>query len=404
MRKPTFLLKPQAYKTNKLYAQLPHDGTGDMTPGVYAGNGTRVNKEGLIETVATDTPRIDYLDGVGLLLEPTRENQATRSYDFSLWTVTNATFTASNAVAPNGERQATLLRDGTGTARGVASESYAPTDVTAVHTISLFVKFGSSRCMQFRVLDDTSGAYFNVYPDGTMEYSSIGTSGKEVDYGIVRYADGWFRVYVVFDMVNTDANLVTQVYPSTEISNTDNAPTGSIWIWGHQIEQGYFPTSYIQTTGAAVTRAYDEMTLADIFTLGLMSSGAGAFFADIDCITAIPAASGPLCRINSGAGSISIANNTSSPYKTRALVIDNAAATSGSYNIEQGRNRVLFNVFGSGTDVWLNGTRVINDTTDVYLAGSTLLATGQFTKWKLRHMAIWDSPLSDSEAKAITQS
>lgn len=403
MRKPTFVLKPQAYKTNKLYAQVPHDGTGDMTPGVYAGNGTRVNKYGLIEAVASDVPRIDYLDGVGLLLEPTRQNQATESEDFSLWTVGNATFTANNTVAPDGEYTATLLQDGTGTARGFASESYVPTDPTAVHTVSIFVKFGSSRAMTFRVLDDTSGGYYRVDPDGTMT-ELISDGGKGISWGTEYYGNGWWRVHVVFDMVNTDTNLVTQVYAANYISNTDDEATGSIWIWGHQIEQGYFPTSYIPTSGSAVTRSYDEMTLANIFTLGLMSSGAGAFFADIDCITAVPASSGPLCRINSGAGSITISNNTSSPYKTRALVIDNAGATSASYNIEQGRNRVLFNVFGSGTDVWLNGTRVINDTTDVYLAGSTLLATGQFTKWKLRQMTIWDSPLNDTESKAITQS
>ena len=45
---------------------------------------TRVNKEGLIETVAIDTPRLDYplIDGVvqsepALLLEPSRTNLVT---------------------------------------------------------------------------------------------------------------------------------------------------------------------------------------------------------------------------------------------------------------------------------------------------------------------------------------
>ena len=46
---------------------------------------TRVNKEGLIEVVGNDIPRIDYTDSTegALLLEPSRTNLYTYSEDFS---------------------------------------------------------------------------------------------------------------------------------------------------------------------------------------------------------------------------------------------------------------------------------------------------------------------------------
>ena len=47
--------------------------------------GTVVNKQGLIETVGIDEPRIDFLNNTKghLLLEPSRQNLITYSEDFS---------------------------------------------------------------------------------------------------------------------------------------------------------------------------------------------------------------------------------------------------------------------------------------------------------------------------------
>ncbi len=65
---------------NENYKPLPFNYTG-------AGKGTRVSKEGLIEVVENDRPRIDYTDSAegALLLEPTRSNLITYSEDFSQW-------------------------------------------------------------------------------------------------------------------------------------------------------------------------------------------------------------------------------------------------------------------------------------------------------------------------------
>ena len=62
MATPSLLMIPSAFKSGVLASVLPSDGTGDFTvsrPSVA----TRVNSEGLIETMAADVPRIDYSDG-----------------------------------------------------------------------------------------------------------------------------------------------------------------------------------------------------------------------------------------------------------------------------------------------------------------------------------------------------
>ena len=72
---PSIALIPSGYKANKVYSVLPTDGAGDLAT-TRASSATRVNKEGLLETVATGVPRLDYSDGgcPSLLLEPQSTN------------------------------------------------------------------------------------------------------------------------------------------------------------------------------------------------------------------------------------------------------------------------------------------------------------------------------------------
>ena len=88
MAKPNLAYIP-ATIGDKVYSILPSDGVGDFdfTRGSEA---TRINAQGLIETVASGENRLNYslLDGevVGcphLLLEPQRTNIFQRSEEFS---------------------------------------------------------------------------------------------------------------------------------------------------------------------------------------------------------------------------------------------------------------------------------------------------------------------------------
>jgi hypothetical protein len=73
--KPKLALIPSGYKQDKVYSVLPNNGDGDFTF-KRTSSATRINKDGVIETVASDVPRLDYSDSncPVLLLEPTRTN------------------------------------------------------------------------------------------------------------------------------------------------------------------------------------------------------------------------------------------------------------------------------------------------------------------------------------------
>jgi len=111
MATPSITMIPSGYKSQKVYSVLPTNGDGDLT---FDRNnaGSRVNKNGLIEQVATDVPRLDYSDGScpSLLLEPSSTNLALYSEDFSQWTKSEingtSTIISSNQLSPSGTNNA----------------------------------------------------------------------------------------------------------------------------------------------------------------------------------------------------------------------------------------------------------------------------------------------------------
>jgi len=77
----SLVLTPNAVKASKLYSIIPSNGNGDMTV-VRATTATRVNSLGLIESVASNVPRLNYDVAGGcpsILLEPQRTNRLLNS-------------------------------------------------------------------------------------------------------------------------------------------------------------------------------------------------------------------------------------------------------------------------------------------------------------------------------------
>jgi hypothetical protein len=66
LNEASFLVTPNGYKEDKLYAAIPTNGNGDMTF-TRATTATRVDENDLVSSVASNVPRIDYTDGVVLV-------------------------------------------------------------------------------------------------------------------------------------------------------------------------------------------------------------------------------------------------------------------------------------------------------------------------------------------------
>ncbi len=106
---PSLLIVPQFYKAGNLYQDVPPFVAEDSTMRFAVSRNTtatRVNSSGLIESVASGVPRIDWLGQScpALLVEPSAQNQALWSRDLSVsgtWAVSGIT-AVRNAVGADG--------------------------------------------------------------------------------------------------------------------------------------------------------------------------------------------------------------------------------------------------------------------------------------------------------------
>ena len=235
-----------------------------------ASGATRVNKEGLIEVVEGDRPRIDYTDSADgvLLLEPSRTNLFTYSEDFSnvYWNKTSVTVTSNEAISPDGTLNASKLIEGTSNSRQEVWKNIVTSSSTNV--ISCFIKKGTRRFASITTSDTTN---WNTMVVVDLELGIVtktyNLSGFSSVNKIENYGNGWYRLtssitgVVIGDVLYARINIQNSGTPSNPPSNSYTGDgTSYIYIYGAQIEEGSYPTSYIPTNGAAVTRAAETAT------------------------------------------------------------------------------------------------------------------------------------------------
>jgi hypothetical protein len=227
---------------NGNFKPLPFDFT-------RASSATRVNKEGLIEVVGSNEPRIDYLNNADghLLLEPSRTNLQVYSEEFdnAAWTKENVTATANNLISPDGSQNADILTENTSTSRHRISD--AVTTSAGSYTYSVFAKSSNRNLVINAATAIGARAGFDL-SNGTVGNVSSGSASIE-DYG-----NGWYRCIVT----GTSTGVTQGIYLQMQVGYIDENYTGdgssNIAIWGAQLEAGSYATSYIPTSGSAVTR------------------------------------------------------------------------------------------------------------------------------------------------------
>ena len=200
-----------------------------------ASSATRVNKDGLIETVGSGEPRIDYKnDSKGALkLEPSRTNYVNNSNNASLWSsiTSGGTITrASNyAISPDGTQNATRLQ------ASVSGSGYAL--ITLAITSAFDGNYTSTVYVKSNTNSNQKIAFY-----GRNSTNNAHTVGNE-----------WTRIEFQGSSASGQSQL-SYLGVSTSVTNEDNPI--DILVWGGQLEQGY-ATSYIPTSGGAVTRVAD---------------------------------------------------------------------------------------------------------------------------------------------------
>jgi hypothetical protein len=219
-----------------------------------ASSGTFVDSAGIIQTATTDAPRFDHNpttgESLGLLVEEQRTNLLLRSEEFdnASWSKTSTTVTANSEASPTGSVTADTLTWG---ALQTAEAYQAVTLTAATHTLSVWAKTASGT-KKFRL------KYYN----GTSDlFSSEQTATTQ-----------WQRFSYSFTGVAVSGNV--------SVRNSSPAEAGDLIVWGAQLEAGAFPTSYIPTTTATVTRSADVASISGSNFSGWFNESEGSIYTD----------------------------------------------------------------------------------------------------------------------------
>ena len=234
-----------------------------------ASTATFVGSDGLIQSAAINAARFDHdpitLACKGLLIEESRTNLLARSAEIenAYWTNSGVTTAGNDQISPDGNLNADTITAG---ASSIPSIYRAVSCVASTaYTLSFYIKIGTLTLNEFKfaVRDDTNGVFIdqNIIPNVTPVTTE------------------WRRV--VYTFTTPVGCVLVRPYLSRFSSTTE----GTFSIWGAQLEQGSFPTSYIPTTTASVVRSADVCSITGSDFTGMYNQSEGSFA----CNYSIPA-------------------------------------------------------------------------------------------------------------------
>jgi hypothetical protein len=231
---------------------------------------TYIGQDGLLKTAAVNEPRFEHdpvtLVSKGLLVEESRTNLLIYSDDFANvnWGKVNTGVTSNATTAPDGTTTADLLSiSSTANVEHYIERVIGLGGANVTSNNSWFVKSNTQRYVSIRSYSyPTTGN--NAYVEFDLLNGVVNlfgnTAGTTQTYSIQAYPNGWYRInQTVTFASSTDTQRYCRLAFSNGAAVTSyvGALTDSLYIWGAQAEVGDFPTSYIPTTSASVTRGVD---------------------------------------------------------------------------------------------------------------------------------------------------
>jgi hypothetical protein len=367
---PSLLIVPYRYKAAKLYSQLPESGAGDfvVTRGTTA---TRVNASGLIESVASGVPRLDYTGGgcPSLLVEPAATNLALHSRD-----LTNAAWVKSNITANKTALGADAVASGATTLTASAASGTVLQTITSASSARIFSAYVRRRTGTgvVQITQDNGTTWTPISLTGS--YSRFATPTGTITNPVVG-----FRILTSGDEIDVDFT---------------------------QQEIGTVATSAIPTVASTVTRNADVISLSSVS--GLIGQSAGTVYVEVNYRAISQTRRVIALSDNSVSNRILIGFETSN--ELRALVttagvsqfISQSPRTSGFYKIALAYAVNDFVLYVNGTQVATNSSGTAPSCNSIFLGKQEDATSNLLLNDRISAAALYTSRLSNSELAAIT--
>lgn len=350
---------------------------------------------------ATNTPRIDYSTGAkAFLLEPQSTNLIPYSEDFSnaYWIKSGVTLTSNNAISPDGSLNASLLKGD-----GVTSFPRVQSTVSGSGQISFSVFVKKELSDEVTIYISGTGIGGGGETSSVFKYTfstdslSIVSGGGVDSSESTSFPNDWVRLTLNYTTTTITGLRIYSQYAS--------ASTDGVYIWGAQLEQQSYATSYIPTSGASATRNQELCVDAT----PVINSEEGVLYAEISAL----ANDGTYREFGLSDGTSSnrvLISYTSTTNQIR-VNFNGSGGTSlyyTAYDIKD-FNKIAAKWKENDFALWVNGVEVATDTSGASFSTNTLNSLnfnsgygGDNFFGNTKDLKVYPKALADVQLEALT--
>jgi hypothetical protein len=359
-----------------------------------------------------NVPRLSYMYGScpALLLEPQRTNLVlySKQFDNASWTKLASSVTSNTTTSPDGNTNAdTVTSDGTNALHAIQTNSIS-FNILTNYSLTVFAKKGTNNFVQLVASVAIGGMFANFDLNNGVVGTLGSVTGATPTSSIESVGDGWYRCTMNFtaNAISGSVSSICIVNSSSAVRAQQNTLTTSVILWGAQIEVGAYPTTYIPTTTASATRIADSFSRNNIYTNGLITSSGGTWFVELRGNVAYTGGITQAQLLGLGNDAVgATANNfwiaCSDATRTR-IWKQVAGALTQLYTTTTDTTKIAIKWNGSSADVFANGTKVVSATAFTTTALESLRTVAVQHPYFIQAMALYPSPLSDTDCTTLT--
>ena len=378
--KASVILTPTAYNTSEALCVKPSDGTGDFDFS-RATKATRINSLGLVETIDTNLPRINYEGGCGSWLW---EPQSTNLFEYSE--------DLSNSYWSD---------FGTEVSRNLNASQINPSGTAGSYELE-----GVGGLRRF-------GIFLTVTPstDYTLSFYA-----KNIDATLLKalFTNSSVTTYTYTSEVNTtdwsrvEINFTTLTGTSTSVQILRDLPIGeSAYFWGLMLEEQSFITSYIESSGSSTTRNQDLCTNGG--SVASINNTEGTLYFEGSAL--VNGGSTRIISLSDGTNNNLIYisfDATASRFSGFARGGGGTYTTVLTNGINQTNNNKVALVWDAANfRIWINGTEqatatINNLPIEMNILNFTSPTGADFFFGNTKCVAVWKEALTDAELTSLT--
>ena len=355
------------------------------------------------ESTKNNLARVDY-DGTAssLLVEPQRTNLLPYSEDFTnvSWIKVNSTVTPNSIISPDGTQNADKFIPNNTTASIFIYNQV--TFSASAYTLSFFVKYNGIQYFQLLFGSQASSDFSNF---DLINHTVTSGNGNIEDYG-----NDWYKISLTSNIsaVSSEVYLwpIDSATSSRASASTGNGTDG-VYMWGAQLEEGSYPTSYIPTSGSTVTRVQDQYSKTGISNL--INSEEGVLFLEMAALSNDGTYRQILFHDNAYVNRIALRYMPTS-NQIDVYLNNGTVQAQFSYNLSNALdfNKIAFKYKQNDFALWVNGVEVGTDTSGVTFSANTLqdidfdFTNNYFFFGKVKQLQIFKTALTDTELATLT--